>query len=79
MRTSLNIDEDLMARVRDRAAATGKTITEIVEQALRAEVAGTRPRSGTFTLRWNPVRGAALPGIDLADRDSLYEALEGRQ
>jgi hypothetical protein len=79
MRTTLNIDSEIMARVRERAAATGKTITEIVERALRAEVAGQTPVRGEFTLRWNPVRGRALPGVDLSDRDSLYEAMDGEK
>jgi hypothetical protein len=77
MRTTLNIDEDLMARVRERAAETGRTITEVVEQALRAEVAGTKPSAGAFALRWAPVRGTPLPGVDLADRDALYGVMEG--
>ena len=79
MRTTLNIDNELMARVRERAAATGRTITDVVEQALRAEVAGSRAHTTTFTLRWKPVSGKLLPGVDVADRDSLYETMEGRQ
>jgi hypothetical protein len=76
MRTTLNIQDDLMRRVKKRAEETGTTITELVEQALRAAVAGQVPRRDRFTLVWKPVLGRALPGIDLADRDSLYEAME---
>jgi hypothetical protein len=76
MRTTLNIQDDLMKRVKRRAAETGTTITEVVEKALRAAVAGQAPRRERYTLRWNPVAGRTLPGIDLADRDSLYEAME---
>jgi len=78
MRTTLNIDTDLMTRVREHAAATGRTITETVEEALRAAVAGDRPVRRKHTLRWTPVPGRMLPGIDLADRDTLYEAMERR-
>ncbi|MGA2975407.1 MAG: ribbon-helix-helix protein, CopG family [Spirochaetia bacterium] len=76
MRTTLNIDSEIMLLVKKRAAESGRTITEIVEQALRKEVAGQRPWTNHFVLRWSAVSGKAQPGIDLADRDSLYEAME---
>jgi predicted transcriptional regulator len=76
MRTTLNIQDDLMRRVKKRAAETGTTLTEIVEQALRAAVAGQAPRRDRYTFVWRPVAGRTLPGIDLADRDSLYEVME---
>ena len=76
MRTTLNIDSEVMALVKRRAAESGKTITEIVEQALRKEVAGNAPRTERFVLRWSTVAGRTEPGIDLADRDSLYGAME---
>lgn len=76
MRTTLNIRDDLMRRVKKRAAETGTTITEVVEDALRAAVAGQAPRTQRYTLAWQPVPGRTLPGIDLGDRDSLYEAME---
>jgi hypothetical protein len=76
MRTTLNINSEIMSLVRKRAAESGKTITEVVEQALRREVAGQRPRTNRFVLRWSAVSGKAHPGIDLADRDSLYSTME---
>jgi plasmid stability protein len=76
MRTTLNLEDELMKRVKERAAKLGTTITEVVSEALRAAVAGQAPRTSGFSLRWNPVAGRARPGIDLADRDSLYEAME---
>ena len=76
MRTTLNLEDELMKRVKKRASEMGTTITEVVEQALRAAVAGQVPRATRFSLRWNPVSGRTRPGIDLADRDSLYEAME---
>ena len=76
MRTTLNIDGQIMSLVRKRAAETGRTITDIVEQALRKEVSGEAPKAPRFALRWSAVAGKAQPGIDLADRDSLYGAME---
>ena len=76
MRTTLNINGDIMALVKKRAAESGKTITEIVEQALRREVSGQPVRTKRFVLSWNAVPGKAHPGVDLADRDSLYGVME---
>ena len=76
MRTSLNIEDDLMKRVKKRASEAGITVTKVVEEALRAAVAGQAPRATGFSLAWNPVSGRTRPGIDLADRDSLYDAME---
>ncbi len=76
MRTTLNIAGEIMALVRTRAAQTGKTITQIVEQALRKELAGRPPETRKFVLRWTAVPGRPLPGVDLSDRDSLYETTE---
>lgn len=76
MRTTLNIDDAIMKLVKKRAAESGRTITELVEHALQREVSGQQPRAARFTLRWNAVAGKAQPGIDLADRDSLYDAME---
>jgi len=76
MRTTLNIDSKIMSLVKKRAAESGRTITDIVEQALRNEVSGEPPTTSRFVLRWSAVAGRTQPGIDLADRDSLYAAME---
>ncbi len=79
MRTTLNIDDNLMRRVRARAAVTGRTLTEVVEQALRQAVAGDPPERSDYRLRLVTVRGRLRRGVDLADRDALYDRMEGRR
>ena len=78
MRTTLNIDDDLINRVKEMAARTGRTITAVVEDALAKEVAGDAAGRVSFTLRWTPVEGVAAPGVDLSDRDAIYEKMEHR-
>ncbi|MBL8932396.1 MAG: type II toxin-antitoxin system VapB family antitoxin, partial [Kineosporiaceae bacterium] len=36
MRTTLNLDDDLMRLVKQRAAAEGRTVTSLIEEGLRA-------------------------------------------
>jgi len=80
MRTTLDIDDTLLEKAKARARQTRRTLTGVIEEALRQALIGTSPAAVppvyTFTLK--PVRGATLPGVDLSDRDSLYERMEGR-
>ncbi len=79
MRTTLNINDRLIRLAKKRAAETGQTVTRIIEEALRESlVAEKRPGEKPFRLVWTTVRGRVLPGVDLTDRDALYERMEGR-
>jgi predicted transcriptional regulator len=77
MRTTLNLDDDLMRSLKRRAAETGRTMTEMIEEAIREML--SRPSSPEAEeFRWVTVKGRVLPGIDIADRDSLFDAMEDR-
>jgi predicted transcriptional regulator len=79
MKTTLKLDDQLMRTLKRRAAETGRTMTELVEEALR-ELLDRRPRPDEAReFRWVPVRGKLRPGIDLNDRDSPLDAMEGRE
>ncbi len=77
MRTTLDIDDHLYQAAKVKAAKEGKTLTRVVEEALREHVAPKGP-SKPFKLRWVTERGQLLPGVNIDDRDSLYEIMEGR-
>lgn len=78
MRTTVNIDDTLMRKVKQVASQTGRTITQVIEEALRREVTGERVERKPFTFKWISVSGRLQPGVDLADRDALTELMEGR-
>lgn len=78
MRTTLDLDDDLLRAVKQRAAETGRTITSLVESALRELLRlESEPPTG-YRLQWTIVEGGAQPGVDLTDRDALLERMEGR-
>lgn len=79
MRTTLDIDDDLLRAARRRAAERGTTLTGVIEEALAAALATKPAREKPFRLRWKPHRGRLRPGVDLADRDALFEAMDGRR
>lgn len=79
MRTTLDLDDTLLDAARKRAAARGKTLTAVVEEALAALLAARPPAAKRYRLRWKTHKGRLLPGVNLADRDSLYDTMEGRR
>lgn len=79
MRTTLDLDDGLLRRARRKAAEQGRTLTGLIEEALRVLLGRpARPRR-RFRLRLTTRRGTRLPDVDIADRDALYERLDGRR
>jgi len=76
MRTTLNLEDELMRAVKRRAAEVGSTMTEIIEEALRDHLHRSQERVQPFEFHWVTVKGSALPGVDITDRDALYEQME---
>lgn len=75
MKTTLNIDDRLLRRAKKTAAERGETLTFVLEEALRAYLAGRpAPRKGRFT--WVVIDDAELPPVDVADRSALYDFLD---
>lgn len=66
MKTTLNIDDTVMAQLRREAARQGRTMAELVETALRLLLRSPRPR-GKYKPGdpapgyWDPIIGAGRP------------------
>lgn len=75
MKTTLNIDDSVMARLRKESARTGRTMSELVETALRRLLEARPPETELPELPSFDSGGAL---VDLADREALYQAMEGR-
>ena len=79
MRTTLNIDDQLMSRVRQMAARRGVTLTQVFEDALREMLANLEASRIPTSFEIPVVEGRRPPAVDFADRDVLYEHLDGRR
>jgi hypothetical protein len=77
VKTTLDLDEQLVRLAKRTAAERGVTFTQVVEEALRAAVLPP-PSSTPFRLRWKPVRGRRPPDMDIADRGAVYDRMEDR-
>lgn len=76
MRTTIDIPEPLFRAAKHRAAEEGVSLREIVLRALRANLGGTRKR--VYRFRWRVEKGRLLPGVDIADRESMWDVMDGR-
>jgi hypothetical protein len=75
MKTTLNIDEAVMSRLRQESQRSRRTMSEIVEMALRLFF--KRPRESQ-PLPDLPSFDSGGALVDISDRESLYGAMEGR-
>lgn len=75
MKTTLNIDGGVITRLRQEAARQGRTMSELVEAALRTLLATERERRDLPPQRTFHSGGAL---VDVASRSDLSEAMGGR-
>ena len=78
MKTTLNIDDTLMRRLRQEAARRGATMTALVEAGLRVVLADPDAAGGeTGDLPPTYPPGAAADSlVDISNREELYRAME---
>ena len=77
MRTTVRLPEDLLRRAKRKAAAEGRTLTELIEDGLRAVVdeASKPAKRRRVVLPVSKATGGLLPGVDLT-RFSNYQEME---
>jgi Arc/MetJ family transcription regulator len=78
MRTTIKIDDQLLAEAKARAAASGRTLNDVVEDALREALARRPSGERTSRIELPTFSGSRLlPGVDLDDSAALLELMEG--
>ena len=77
MRTTIRIDDDLLVEVKQIAARSDKTLTSVIEDALREMLARQRATEERVPVRLTTVSGGGLqPGVDLDDSAALLSLME---
>jgi hypothetical protein len=76
MRTTIRLDEHLLRQAKAAAAASGRTFTELVEDALRETLARRKatPRERVELPTWKG--GGLMPGVDLDNSAALLDLME---
>ena len=77
MRTTVRLDERLLAEAKKHAAATGRTLTSLLEDALRETLARCKSHVKTKPVRLKTFKGGGVrAGVDLDDSASLLDLME---
>jgi hypothetical protein len=77
MRTTVRLDERLLAEAKQYAAESGRTLTSVLADALRETLARRRAPGKRKTVHLRTVKGNGVrPGVDLDDTASLLEHME---
>lgn len=78
MRTTITIDEELLAQVKLLAAQSGRTVSQTIEDAVRRSLATpvdvVVPRFRVIAFDG----GGLQPGVDLDDNAALLDLMESR-
>lgn len=75
-RTTLDIDDALLRDLKKRAASQGRTLQALVNEYLKR--ASSAPAGPPYQLQLKGWRAELLPGVDLFDRDTLFDLMDGR-
>lgn len=75
MRTTLNIDDELMRDAKKAAIDRGTTLTRVIELALRQELAHSHG-DRKYRLDLPTMKGEGEPKVDVSDRRAIYDALD---
>ncbi len=76
-RTTLVIEDALLRQLKKRAADEGRSLQDLANEVLRRGLTTPRAQS-KFKLKiqgWNSVE---QPGVDILDRDKLFDLMNGR-
>lgn len=77
MRTTVRLDDELLAEAKQLAARTRRSLNSVVEDALREMLARRRQRERRRPVSLTTVGGNGLrPGVDLDDTTALYDLMD---
>lgn len=77
MRTTVRLDDRLLAEAKKLSAESGRTLTSVLEDALRETLARRRARVNRKPVRLRTVKGDGVrPGVGLDDTASLLDLME---
>jgi len=79
MRTTIRISDELLLEIKKFAASTNRTLTSVIEDALREVLARKNEASQRKQIQLTTVPGLGLqPGVDLDDSAELLSLMENQ-
>jgi Ribbon-helix-helix protein, copG family. len=77
-RTTLAIDDDLLRKIREKAAREGRPLQDVANELLRQALVQQKGPARKHKLVLRGWTAKERPGVDLLDRDKLFDLLDGR-
>jgi hypothetical protein len=76
MRTTIRLSDDLLRKAKKQAAEKGTTLTSLIEEGLKAVLAGPRHAPAMrLRLPVSKASGGTLPGVDLNRSSDLEDRM----
>lgn len=75
-RTTIRLDEHLLAQAKEYAARHRRSLTAVIEDALRAMLSKASSRASVGQRRVKILtygKGGTLPGVNLEDREQMWD------
>jgi Ribbon-helix-helix protein, copG family len=80
MRTTVRLDDDLLREAKAHAAATERTLTQLIEDALRETLARRAAATKRPRIELPVFGGGGLqPGVNLDSNAALLDLMEGTE
>jgi hypothetical protein len=76
VRTTITIDEQVYREAKAQAARSARTVSQVIEDAVRAALRAEHEAPERIDPLPTFGRGGVLPGVDLADRSALLDAMD---
>ena len=70
------IDDDLFRQLKKKAAEQGQTLQHLTNDLLRRAL--NSPSRRAFRLKLQSWKATEQPGVDILDRDKLFDLMNGR-
>jgi plasmid stability protein len=72
------LDDGILREIKKRAAAEGRTVQAVANDLLRQALHARRRPPERFVLALQGWQAAEQPGVDILDRDKLFDLMNGR-
>lgn len=77
-RTTLKLDDVILRQLKQRAASEGRTLQDVTNDLLRRALATNERDRARYVLTLRGWKAAEQPGVDLLDRDTMFDLMDGR-
>lgn len=75
-RTTVSLDDMLLRKLKARAAGEGRTLSELISDLVRRAMGAEE--GPAYSMDWEPKPLHVRPGVDINDRDKLFDLMDGR-